>query len=237
MTLSVCMACFNGQDYIEAQIISILEQLNIEDELIISDDGSTDSTLSLIAKFEDSRIKLLHGPQLGVVENFKNAVAYASGKIIFLSDQDDIWIEGRITSVLEHHKFAKVVAVDLIVAQSDKDNLKYIDLFSRLVAPANTLFRAIFKSCHPGCSLSFSREYIPLFLNMDDLVPMHDWALVAFAKIQQAFHFESEPKVIYRRHCNNLSESGKSSTRCLWTKVTDRLKIFVFLIKSLQINS
>ena len=57
--ISVCMATFNGEKYIKEQIDSILIQLKEEDELIISDDGSTDKTLEIINELNDSRIKTL----------------------------------------------------------------------------------------------------------------------------------------------------------------------------------
>lgn len=56
--ISVCMATYNGQKYIKEQITSILEQLGGNDELVISDDQSTDSTLDIIKSFNDERIKV-----------------------------------------------------------------------------------------------------------------------------------------------------------------------------------
>ena len=57
--ISVAMASFNGEKYIKKQILSILDNLNEDDELVISDDGSTDCTLQIIKEFQDSRIKLI----------------------------------------------------------------------------------------------------------------------------------------------------------------------------------
>ena len=58
--ISVCMASYNGEKYIAEQIESILKQIKETDELIISDDGSTDRTLDIVEEFHDSRIKVLH---------------------------------------------------------------------------------------------------------------------------------------------------------------------------------
>ena len=92
MNISVVMTTYNGQSYIEKQINSILINLQKEDELIISDDGSTDETIHIIElkQKEDKRIQLIKGPQKGPKQNFENAIQYASKDIIVLSDQDDI---------------------------------------------------------------------------------------------------------------------------------------------------
>ena len=91
--ISVCMASYNGAIFIKQQAVSILNQLGLEDELIISDDGSKDNTLEILASLNDSRIKIYHhSAPHGVVSNFENAIKHASGDYIFLSDQDDICV-------------------------------------------------------------------------------------------------------------------------------------------------
>ncbi|MDE5758415.1 MAG: glycosyltransferase, partial [Allobaculum sp.] len=91
--ISVCIATYNGERYIETQIRSILDQLNEDDEIIISDDSSTDRTLDIIRSLNDSRIKLFAGNKFhSRTFNFENALKQATGDFIFLSDQDDIWL-------------------------------------------------------------------------------------------------------------------------------------------------
>ena len=89
--ISVAMATYNGEKYIKKQIESILINLNKDDELIISDDGSKDKTLDIIKSIKDKRIKIISGPKQGVIKNFENALNNCTGEYIFLSDQDDIW--------------------------------------------------------------------------------------------------------------------------------------------------
>ena len=109
--ISVCMATYNGERYIKRQIDSILYQLGEDDELIISDDGSTDRTLEIIKKYNDSRIKIyehIKKAELSKVKklrnfyyatsNFENALIHSRGEYIFLADQDDIWESEKVTS-------------------------------------------------------------------------------------------------------------------------------------------
>jgi predicted nucleotidyltransferase len=84
--VSVALASYNGEKYIEEQIKSILNNLKENDELIISDDGSTDDTLKLIDDIKDKRIKLLKGPKKGLKKNFENAIKNAANEANNLKD-------------------------------------------------------------------------------------------------------------------------------------------------------
>ena len=106
--ISVCIATHNGAHYIKEQIESILCQLGSTDEIIISDDGSTDKTIDILLAFKDKRIKIHHFKQLVkskhshtyVCKNFENALKYAKGEYIFLADQDDWWMPDKVEKCL-----------------------------------------------------------------------------------------------------------------------------------------
>ena len=99
--ISVAMATYNGEKYIKEQLDSILKQLNNNDEIIISDDGSTDNTINIINSYNDKRIRIIEGPHKSVKQNFANAISNCKGKYIFLSDQDDIWLDYKVDTVLK----------------------------------------------------------------------------------------------------------------------------------------
>jgi glycosyltransferase involved in cell wall biosynthesis len=95
MKLSVAMCTYNGAQYIEKQLLSILNQELPINEIVICDDGSNDDTLekveNIAANYQDVAWKILqNAPQLGVTKNFEKAITLCTGDIIFLSDQDDI---------------------------------------------------------------------------------------------------------------------------------------------------
>jgi glycosyltransferase involved in cell wall biosynthesis len=95
--ISVCMATHNGARFIRRQLETILTQLAPGDEVVISDDSSTDGTLEIIDSFDDPRIRLFTGNTFfGPIFNFENALRKAMGEIIVLADQDDIWLDGKV---------------------------------------------------------------------------------------------------------------------------------------------
>lgn len=110
--ISVCIATHNGAHYIKEQIESILCQLGTNDEIIISDDGSTDNTIDILLAFNDKRIIIYHYKQpvkskhshIYVCKNFENALKHAKGDYIFLADQDDWWMPNKVMKCLEDLK-------------------------------------------------------------------------------------------------------------------------------------
>ena len=115
MLISVCMATYNGEPYIKEQVNSILAQ-ELEEgqqmEIIVSDDNSTDHTVEVLESYHDDRIKIYrHEPHrrykhynalMSASKNFENAVLHASGDVIFLSDQDDVWYPSKIKTMLQY---------------------------------------------------------------------------------------------------------------------------------------
>ena len=78
--ISVCLATYNGSVYVGEQLCSVLRQLGPDDEVVVSDDGSTDNTVAVISSIDDDRLRLLEGVgQLGVVRNFERALQAARG--------------------------------------------------------------------------------------------------------------------------------------------------------------
>ncbi len=97
--ISVALCTYNGENFIEEQLDSILNQTLPVDELVICDDGSSDNTLEILKKYKDkdNRIKIYTNKKnLGSIKNFEKAILLTSGNIIFLSDQDDIWKDDKV---------------------------------------------------------------------------------------------------------------------------------------------
>jgi glycosyltransferase involved in cell wall biosynthesis len=120
--ISVCMATYNGEKFIEEQVHSILSQLGQEDELIVSDDSSSDMTLFLLRQMKDRRIKIFSNTMgKGYVGNFENALIHAKGDSIFLSDQDDVWLPGKVRKVMEDLEVYDFVVTNAVVVDEKLD--------------------------------------------------------------------------------------------------------------------
>ncbi|WP_086682298.1 glycosyltransferase family 2 protein [Nostoc sp. T09] len=206
MNVSVCMAVYNGQEYLQDQLQSILKQLQQNDEVVIVDDASSDRTVSIINNFQDSRIKLIENKiNLGVVKTFEKSINHASGDIIFLSDQDDIWLACKVQKFLSVFEAYPDVTLVLSDAQIiDEKGQITADSFFKIRGEfvANPLSNWI-KSKHHGCTLAFRREMLKLFLPFPADTPMHDiWIGIVNGIYGKAFYID-EPLIQHRRHTSN----------------------------------
>ena len=107
MLLSVALCTFNGRKYLKEQIRSILDQELAVDEIVICDDCSSDDTLNVIKEIQESNNSVKWIVQhnlytLGVTRNFEKALSLCSGDIIFLADQDDIWMPHKTRRIVEY---------------------------------------------------------------------------------------------------------------------------------------
>lgn len=103
--VSIAMATYNGERFLGAQLQSFLDQERQPDELVVCDDGSTDSTVTILEEFAAEApfaVHLHRNPErLNFSRNFERAVLLCRGEIIFLSDQDDVWFPQKICTVCE----------------------------------------------------------------------------------------------------------------------------------------
>lgn len=99
--LSVCMATYNGEKWIDEQVAGILGQLGPDDELVVFDDASKDGTVARLRAIDDDRLRLTEQPvNAGYVATFQQALRAAQGDVVMLADQDDVWPAGRVDALL-----------------------------------------------------------------------------------------------------------------------------------------
>ena len=202
--VSICMATYNGQKDIEKQLRSILPQLDKNDEVIISDDGSTDNTVQILKSLNDSRIKIFHnGSRKGPVGNFENALRESSGQIIFLCDQDDVWFDNKIERHLAGHLNGDLVISDAIVIDEEQ-NIIFNSFFSQRKSKKG-LLNNILRNSYIGCCTSFNRKILDVALPFPADIHMHDWWIGLIAELKGKVFFLNEPLMYYRRHNNNAS--------------------------------
>ena len=126
MRISIALATFNGERYLQDQLDSFSGQTRLPDELIVCDDCSSDSTLKIVEQFERTApftVRIIANERnIGYVENFSNALELCTGDIVFLSDQDDFWLPNKLATVesyLAAHPDIQLVAHDIDYCKAD----------------------------------------------------------------------------------------------------------------------
>lgn len=229
MKISVALAAYKGEKFIAEQMESILCQLGENDELIVSDDFPEGKTRGIVEAFalRDGRVRYLEGQGKGVIKNFENALAACSGDIIFLCDQDDVWMPDKVESVMkEFENGAQLVLHDACVTDG---SLNVINPSCFSIHGANLSFGKNFvKNTFVGCCMAFTKELLAETMPFPDGIAMHDWwiALVALKKKRKTVLVE-KPLILWRRHGENVT-GGKTSAI---QKIRWRFRMFSALMK------
>ena len=210
--VSVCLASYNGEKYISVQIDSILSQLKPNDELIISDDGSTDRTLEIISAIKDPRIKVFSGNTFrDPIRNFQNTLSKAKGNYIFLSDQDDIWMPDKYEKMLTELKHFDLVISDSKIVDEDLNVIE--DSFFSYFNSGPGIIKNLIKSSYYGSCMAFSKEILKKALPFPDTKEIgHDLWIGLVAEMTGSISFMKQQLILYRRHTSAFTpvEVGKS---------------------------
>lgn len=229
MKISVCMATYNGERFLNEQLDSILKQLSPDDEVIISDDGSTDKTIEIIKSYTDERIKLFHSTKKNLIYNFENALKQASGDIIFLSDQDDIWFHDKVKKSVYHLQDNGLVFSNALMFQGAEmhNGILFFKKSKNLTGVLSNLYKAKYL----GATLAFKSSILKDALPFPSNLAMHDIWIGLIAKITSSTYYIDEPLIYYRRHENTASSTGGKSTNSLFKKLSIRYNLTCNLIK------
>ena len=223
--ISVVMASFNGEKFIQEQIRSILDQSFLPNEIIICDDNSTDKTVEIINSINSPLIKLfVNNASLGVVDNFKKAVSFSNPEnMIAFADQDDIWLPNKIESLykelleINDEQFPTLVYSDLSLID-EKGNIINPSFWNQLSHDEHEhcLKTLLFGNFITGLSIMMNKKMRAHFLMKPDNIILHDvWlALIAFTfgKVSRI----SRPLALYRQHTNNVNYNSTSRKLSKW---------------------
>lgn len=208
LKVSVCMAVHNGAAFLKPQVESILVQLGAEDELVVVDDGSQDDSWGLLQNIKDPRLHAHRNERnVGVLRAFERALNLARGDILFLSDQDDVWLSGKVAKALD--VFDSIPSVTMVASDAiliDEQGRTLNESFFSVRGPFSSGFVHNFiKNKYLGCTLSFRRIMLRNFLPIPQDVPMHDIWFGLLNEIYGKTYFIDEPLIAYRRHRGNAS--------------------------------
>lgn len=232
--ISVCIATYNGEKYLKEQLDSIIPQLSLGDEVIISDDGSTDSTLEILKQYEEKNeiVKVLSGPREGVIANFNFVISQSRGDIIFLADQDDVWTSEKVTTIKAF--FSKHPATDLVVSDLVimNENLEPIsDSYFAYRNVGTGFLKNLLKSGYIGAGMAFRSSMKKKILPIPAKVPMHDMWIGLIGDSQKKVALLPQKLTFYRRHENNASEIATQAS--FFQQFKWRVDICLLLFKRL----
>lgn len=240
--ISVCLATYNGERYVAEQLASILAECQSDDEIIVVDDGSRDRTLAIIAEFADPRVQVLVNPvNLGPQQTFGRALALARHGTIFMSDQDDVWVPGRVAAML--------AALESSGADLLASNSRYVDgLGNPIPFPMPPLLASqsadrlgniarIFRgrAGYYGCAIALRAEFRRLVLPVPRFMESHDlWMALVANAVGQVVHLEAV--TLNRRiHGQNVSVVRRPVGRRVAARVRFAVALLVAAVRRARV--
>lgn len=207
MKISIAMATYNGAQYIQEQLESFVDQTRQPDELIVTDDCSTDETEAIVHEFAKTApftVKFHRNENnLGYCGNFSAALMKTTGELVFLSDQDDVWFPEKIEHMVGVAKRAPEALVVMNDAALTDGLLNEVGL-----TKVGQIRSAGFSmdSFVMGCCCAVRRGLLDLCMPIPAGVKGHDNWLVQFAGGLNAKVVDETVLQYYRRHESNESQ-------------------------------
>ena len=231
--LSIVMCTFNGAAYLQAQLDSLLNQSRRPDEIVISDDASTDASMEIASAFKplarghgiDVQI-LRHSSTLGYVANFSFALQHASGDVVFMCDQDDLWQVDKLAvmaarfdaepELLLLHSDARLVdAQGCSLGCTLFQSLQLTDDEKQAIHRGNAFDVVLRRSFVTGATAAIRRELVQLAL---PVAPdwIHDEWLAAVAAATGRLDFIEAALIDYRQHGANQLGARRRTWAMKW---------------------
>jgi glycosyltransferase involved in cell wall biosynthesis len=217
MKTSVAMCTYNGEKFIKEQIDSILKQSVSIDEIIVCDDGSSDKTLNILNEYSEKHINLFkiysNEKNLRSLKNFEKAIQLCSGDIVFLADQDDIWVENKVEKYIEFFKKNSTINAIASNGYCIDEQTKIHEKYAVWDAPQflrdqNIPFDYFTLICHvsnvaTGASMAIRKEIIPNIVPFPVVKDFHhdEWIALITSKTN-SFELLNEKYFYYRTHKN-----------------------------------
>lgn len=221
MTLiSVALCTFNGEVFLNEQLESFLKQSRLPDELVVCDDGSSDDTVNILRTFAErsSFPVYIHENEmnLGFAKNFERAISLCRGDIIFLSDQDDIWMPekiGQVSKIFDDRANTDLVFTDAeLVSDSgqplgnDLFDIPFNSPLKTAVANRSLLRLLLFQNHIAGATLAFRKRLLQYLVPFPDSIDelYHDGWIALVAAACDTCEYLDRPLIKYRQHAGQL---------------------------------
>jgi len=234
--VDILLAVYNGEMYLEQQLLSIREQTHKNWKLLVRDDGSSDGSMKIIEKYlGELNIEIITDKMgsLGATGNFSALLKHSDASYIMFCDQDDVWHSNKIEIMLSELKRSeKTYGLEMpLLLFSD---LSIVDKNLKLIAsslwnhiglnPEKIEFGSLLVQ-NPawGCTICFNRSLANVVGEIPRGAILHDrWLMLAAAAFGKISHIP-QSTIQYRQHEKNASEVSKASF-ISWTSIHNKYK-------------
>ena len=217
----ILLSTYNGANYLEELLESVLAQSYNQWCLVIRDDGSTDKTVEILHRYRSDypdRVKLITDDQmrLGAKDSFARLLSLSQAELVFLCDQDDVWHHDKMKIMIDryshilhdlkaNHNTPILICSDLVIVDSAK-NLLYRSFREKekiFLEFTSDLYMTFFANFSPGCAMMLNRQLACISSTIPSEAVMHDWWISLSAILHGKVEIVPEKLVNYRIHQQN----------------------------------
>ncbi|GAA4463424.1 glycosyltransferase [Nibrella saemangeumensis] len=215
--VSIALCTYNGENYLQAQWQSLLEQQRLPDEVVICDDGSSDQTVDLLHRLSANapfEVRIItNRSQLGFNKNFEKALSLCTGDLIFICDQDDFWLPEKVQTMVTFMNQRPAIQLAFNNAWVADENLNPMDLLFWDQVRFDTTTQRRWKAGEAldvlldgnrmmGCASVIRRQFLPRLLPIPVHIPgyIYDGWLAMVAAAYGVIDFVDKPMQLYRIH-------------------------------------
>lgn len=214
MKTSVALCTYNGEKYLRKQLDSILEQTLAVDEIVVCDDQSTDGTLPILNQYKESfpHIFKIHVNEktLRSVKNFEKSISLCENEIIFLCDQDDLWVPEKVEVILNQFKISQdlqVIATNASIINDNEDLQKVSTIYDIPSKSTKGLTEILFfhQNFCTGATMALRKKFAKSLMPFPpENLYHHDEWIALNASLKNELLFLNDQLIKYRIHQNQL---------------------------------
>jgi glycosyltransferase involved in cell wall biosynthesis len=211
LQVSVVLTTYNGEAYVSQQLESLIRQTHTDLEIIIVDDNSTDGTWAILESYSqtDNRIKLFRNEKnIGYIRNFEKGISLSNAPYIAPCDQDDIWENQKIETMLSAIKDADLCFCDSLLIDANGQSLKKKLSDIKNLAAYNNCLPFLIGNCISGHASLIKRETLLATMPFPKEL-VYDWWIAFYVSCAGKIIYVNMPLVQYRQHPNNTIAAVK----------------------------
>ena len=214
--VSVALTTYNGAKYLREQLDSIYAQSLPPGEVVVSDDGSSDGTLSILEEYHRTKglIFYVNDERIGYSANFFRAISLCQGDYVALSDQDDVWFSTKLEE--SHAALSRMEGPAIISSQAEERDASMKPLPRKerwgISKEDQSIYASLISDRYSqGCTLMLNRAFIDLMLpiiqaNITAFTQYPYDAIIGMIAVSIATKYNiPTPLMYYRRHNANIS--------------------------------
>lgn len=223
--ISICLATYNGEKYLEEQLNSILNQTYKNFELIVQDDCSTDNTIKILESYQDKLNIIISKNEInmGYIKNFETLLKKATGDYVAICDQDDIWELDKLEILVRNIQDNILIYSNSLLIDENGTSLNKT-LSTKLknnFSSSNSCLNFLYDNSVSAHSMLFKKELLKYIFPFPKHIYFDAW-IAATASSFNSIEFVDKCLINYRQHSSNTLGNVKKNSNSLKNKVISK---------------